>query len=135
MRKFAAVIAILLVAVTSVLGLIQLPNEYRNDQGSLLQMSVAVGATLHAVLGVVLVIVVVRRKRWAARVAIAWTAVVVYTASVASVAFEPQRDSGVIIGGVAAGITCALIGWWVTWAAKELTSRHIPVTPDLSTTR
>ena len=135
MRKFAAVTAILLVAVTSVLGLIKMPDEFRNDQGSLLQMSVAVGATLHAVLGVGLVMAILRRKRWATAVAIAWAASVVYTASVASVAFESSRTTGVIIGGVAAGIACAFVGWWVTWAAKELTSRHIPATPDLSTSR
>ena len=135
MRKFASVIAVLLVAVTSVLGLIQIPDEFRNDQGSLLQMTVAVGAAVHSVLGILLVIAVVMRKRWAAKAAIGWAVAVVYTASVASVAFETTRDAGVIFGGVAAGISCALIGWWVTWAARELTSRHIQATPDLTTSR
>jgi|SRR5687767_1164719 len=120
MRKFASVTAILLVAVTSVLGLIQIPDEFRNDQGSLLQMTVAVGAALHSVLGVVLVIAVMMRQRWAVKAAIGWAVSVTYTASVASVAFETQRDAGVILGGVAAGVACALIGWWVTWAAREL---------------
>ena len=135
MRKFASVTALLLVAVASVLGLIQIPDEFRNDRGSLLQMTVAVGAALHSVLGIVLVIAVVRRKRWAVKAAIGWAVSVVYTASVASVAFEPQWDASVVFGGVAAGVTCALAGWWVTWAARELTSRHIPATPDLSTSR
>lgn len=135
MRKFASVTAVLLVAVTSVLGLIQIPDEFRNDRGSLLQMSVAVGAALHSILGIVVVIAVMMRKRWAVKAAIGWAVSVVYTASVASAAFESQRDAGVIFGSVAAGISCALIGWWVAWAAKELTSRHIPSTPDLSTSR
>ena len=135
MRKFAGVTAILLVAVTSVLGLIQIPDEFRNDQGSLLQMSVAVGAALHSVLGIVLSVTVAMKKRWAVSLAIAWTVCVAYTASVASVAFERERDAGVIFGGVAAGVTCLLLGWWVTWAARELTSRHIPTTPDLTPSR
>ena len=135
MRKFASVIAILLVAVTSVLGLIKIPDEFRNDQGSLLQMTVAVGAAMHSILGIVLVIAVLMRRRWAVKAAIAWAVSVTYTASVASVAFEAERDAGVIFGGVAAGVSCALIGWWVTWAARELTSRHIQTTPDLSTSR
>ena len=135
MRKFASVIAVLLVAVTSVLGLIQIPDEFRNDRDSLLQMTVAVGAAVHSFLGIVFVVAVVLRKRWAWKAAIGWAVSVVYTASVASVAFESKRDAGVIFGGVAAGISCALIGWWVTWAARELTSRHIEATPDLSTSR
>lgn len=135
MRKFASVTAVVLVAATSVLGLIQIPDEFRSDQGSLLQMSVAIGATLHSILGIVLVIAVMMRKPWAVRVAIGWALSVVYTASVASVVFETQRDARVILGGVAAGISCALAGWWVTWAARELTSRHIQATPDLSISR
>ena len=130
MRKFASIVAVVLVAVTSVLGLIQLPDEFRNDAGSALQASVAVGAALHSMLGVVLVASVVMRKRWAARVAVLWTLAVAYTGSVASVAFEDDVSGGVLFGGVAAGISCLLAGWWVTWAAKELTIRHIPSTSD-----
>lgn len=135
MRKFAAVTAILLVAVTSVLGLIQIPDEFRNDRETPLQMSVAIGSAMHSVLGLVLVIAVLRRWRWAVKAAVAWAVTLVYTASVASVAFVAQRDTGVILGGVAAGISCALVGWWVAWAAKELTSRHIPTTSDSSPSR
>ena len=56
MRKFFSVTALLLVAVTSKFGLIQIPDEFRNDQGSPLQMSVAIGAAMHSVLGLVLVV-------------------------------------------------------------------------------
>jgi FtsH-binding integral membrane protein len=132
MKTLARILPLVLVAVTSVLGLIQIPDEFRNDQGSLLQMTVAVGGALHSVLGVVLVTAVLRRKRWAVTAAIAWALSVVYTASVASVAFESQRDAGVIIGGVAAGISCALIGWWVVWAARTWVRPHIPATSDSS---
>ena len=123
MRKFASIVPVLLVAVTSVLGLIQIPDEFRNDRESLLQMSVAVGATLHSVLGTLCVIAVLMRKRWAVALAVLWTAAVTYTASVASVAFVAERDTGVIVGAVAAGIACVLLGWWVTWAAKEFAAR------------
>jgi hypothetical protein len=131
-KKFARILALVLVAVTSVLGLIQMPNEFRNDRGSLLQMTVAVGGALHSVLGVVLVAAVLRRKRWAVTVAIAWVVSVAYTASVASVAFEAEPDAGVIVGGIAAGVTCALIGLWVVWAARTWVRPHIPATSDPS---
>lgn len=130
MRKFARVLALLLVAATSVMGLIQLPSEFRNDQGTLLQMSVAVGAALHAGLGVVTTAGMLLRKRWAMRAAIAWAIAVTYTASVASIAWETQRDVAVLFGGLMAGVSCALIGWWVWWAAREWSTHHIPSSSD-----
>lgn len=135
MRKFASIVPILLVAVTSVFGLIQIPDEFRNDRESLLQMSVAVGAALHSVVGALFVIAVLMRRHWARLLAVVWTVCVTYTASVASVAFETTPDTGVFVGAAAAGISCVLLGWWLTWAAKQLTSRHIPATPDLTPSR
>jgi hypothetical protein len=117
MKKLAQILALVLVAVTSVLGLASLPDEFRNLGGTLLQQSVAFGAALHSVLGVLVVAAALRRRSWAGIAAIVWTISVVYTASVASVAWESPVDGGVLVGGVAAGVSCALIGWWVTWAA------------------
>ena len=132
MKMLARILPLVLVAVTSVLGLIQIPDEFRNDRGSLLQMTVAVGAALHSVLGVLVVVAVLRRKRWAVAAAIAWTLSVAYTASVASVAWEPKLEGGVVAGAVAAGVSCALIGWWVVWAARTWVRPHIPATSDSS---
>jgi hypothetical protein len=132
MKMLARILPLVLVAVTSVLGLIQLPDEFRNDRGSLLQMTVAVGAALHSVLGVLVVVAVLRRHRWAVTAAIAWTIAVAYTASVASVAWEPRLEGGVLVGAVAAGVSCALVGWWVVWAARTWVRPHIPATSDSS---
>ena len=118
MRKLARILALALVGVTSVMGLAKIPDEFRSS-GTVLQQSVAFGAALHSVLGVLVVIGALRRRRWAVTMALAWTVAVVYTASVASVAWELTRDSGVMLGALAAGVSCALIGWWVVWAARE----------------
>ena len=118
MRKLARILALALVGVTSVMGLAKIPDEFRSSD-TVLQQSVAFGAALHSVLGVLVVIGVLRRRRWAVTMALAWTVAVVYTASVASVAWELTRDSGVMLGALAAGVSCALIGWWVVWAARE----------------
>ena len=125
MRKLARFLALALVGVTSVMGLAKIPDEFRSS-GTALQQSVAFSAALHSVLGALLVVGMLRRRPWAVTLAVAWTLAVVYTASVASVAWETSRDSGVMLGAVAAGISCALVGWWVVWAARE--SRHS--TPD-----
>lgn len=123
MRKFGRILALLLVAVSSAFGLASLPDEFRNLGGTLPQQSVAFGAALHSALGVLVVVGALRRRSWAVTAAIAWTLAVVYTASVASVAWEPQLNGGVITGGIAAGISCALLGWWAVWATKSWVSR------------
>jgi hypothetical protein len=130
MRKFALIAALLLVAVTSVMGLISLPGEFRQLGGTLMQRSVAFGAAVHSVLGMLVVLGALRRRRWAVNAAGAWTIAVVYTASVASVAWESPRDAGVLLGGVAAGISCALMGWWVVWAARASVRPHISASTD-----
>ena len=134
MRKLARILALALVGVTSVMGLAKIPDEFRSS-GNVLQQSVALGAASHSVLGVLVVVGALRRRRWAVTMALAWTVAVVYTASVASVAWEPTRDSGVMLGAVAAGISCALLGWWVVWAARESQTRHIPASDSASPNR
>ena len=135
MRKFARYLALALVAVTSTLGLVQIPDEFRNDQGSLLQMSVAFGAALHSVLGLLVVIGALRRRPWVITVAFSWAIAVVYTATAASMAWASPRDRGVLLGAAAAGISCALAGWWVVWAARESVAANIPATDSASPNR
>ena len=130
MRKFARVLALVLVVVASVVGLMNVPDELRKLGGTWLQQSVAFGSALHSVLGIIAVAAILRGWSWAANAAIAWTIAVVYTASVASVAWESPRDGGVLVGGVAAGLSCALIGWWFVWAARTWRKPHIPATSD-----
>ena len=122
MGKFARILPLVLVAVSSAFGLASLPDEFRNLGGTLLQQSVAFGAALHSVLGVLVVAGALRRRGWAVTAAIAWTIAVVYTASVASAAWEPRVHGGVIGGSIAAGVSCALLGWWVVWAVNSWVS-------------
>ncbi len=132
MRKFARVVALLLVAVSSTMQALNIPADFRQTGATLLQQSVAVGGLLHCLLGAVVVIGAVMGKRWAVNAAIAWTVAVAYTASVASVAWEARLDGGAIFGAVAAGLSCILLGWWVTWAARESVRPHIPATTEPS---
>lgn len=135
MRKFARVFALVLVGVTSAIGLTNIPDELRHPGGTLLQQSVQLGGVLHSVLGVLLAIGMLRRQQWAIPLAIVWTVVVVYTAGVATIAWEEEMTSGVLVGTAAAIVSCALLGWLVVWAARDSRTRHIPATSDSPTTR
>ncbi len=56
--------------------------------------------------------------------------------AVATFAYSDPIDNGVILGGLAAGMSCVLMGWWVVWAARESVRPHIPATSDsLSSSR
>lgn len=135
MRKFARLSALGLVAVTSVIGIANFPDEFRNPGATALQQSVQFGAVLHAVLGLMVVIGMLRRRPWVVTVALSWAIAVVYTASVASVAWVSPLDRGALLGAAAAAISCSLAGWWIVWAARESLTVHIPATDSASPKR
>jgi hypothetical protein len=135
MRKFARILALVLVAVTSVIGLSNIPDEFSNVGATRLQQSVQFGAVVHAVLGLLVVIGMLRRRPWVISVVFTWAVAVVYTASAASMAWASPRDRGVLFGAAAAGISCALFGWWVVWAARDFLAANIPATDSASSNR
>lgn len=135
MRKFARLVVMLIVAVTSVMAIANIPDELRHLGGTAWQQSVQFGGALHGVLGALLVLGMWRRRPWAVPVAVAWTVAVVYTACVATLAWEEHIEQGAMAGTLAAGISCALIGWWAVWAARESVRPHIPATASATPDR
>ena len=119
MKKFARVLALLLVAVASAMGLRNIPDELRHPGGTVWQQSVQVGGVLYSVLGILLVVGMLLHRRWAVPVAIAWSLAVVYTAGIATLAWEVNPTAGVYAGTAAAVVICALLGWLVVWAARS----------------
>ena len=132
MRKLARILALVLVAATTVIALGNIPDEFRSAESGLLRQSVAFAVTLYAVLGLLLLIGALRRRPWAVTIAVAWAVSVFYAATVATFAWSDPIDRGVIMGGIAAGLSCVLMGWWVVWAARESVRPHIPATSESS---
>lgn len=137
MRKAAWILAIALVGVTGFFGLLNARNELANARTPL-QQSVAFGVMLYGALGLLGAAGLARRRPWSVTMCAAWGLVVTYVATVASFAFsDPTFSKGETIGGVVgAGISTALIGVFVVWAARDATranrvprpgeSGHIP---------
>lgn len=119
----------LIVAITSAIGLANIPDELRHFGGTLLQQTVQIGGALHSVLGVALLFAMLRRPAWAVPAAIAWTLVVAYTAGAATLAWEEEWNGGVLTGAAAAVVSCSLLGALVIWASRQ-GSRHIPAISD-----
>jgi 4-aminobutyrate aminotransferase-like enzyme len=130
MRKFARLLALALVAALSVMQLINIPDELKSLGDTALQRSVQFAGALYSVLGVFLVVGALRGRGWAVTIAIAWALTVTYTASAATLAWNDIHESGIVVGAISAGLSCILLGWWVTWAARASVTRHIPSTSD-----
>lgn len=130
MRKLARILALVLVAATSLIALGNIPDEFRNAESGFLQQSVAFAVTLYAVLGLLLLVGVLRKRPWSVTIAVAWAIAVFYAATVATFAWSDPIDGGVITGGIASGLSCVVMGWWVVWAARESVRPHIPATAE-----
>lgn len=130
MRKLARFLALALVAATTFIALGNITDEFRSTGPGFLKQSVAFAVALYAVLGVLLLAGALRRRPWTVTIAFAWAVAVFYAATVATFAYSDPIDNGVILGGLAAGMSCVLMGWWVVWAARESVRPHIPATTD-----
>lgn len=130
MRKAGWVLAIAVLLVTGIVGLLNGVREI-GDMHSRLQLTVTLGVLLYGLLGLVAGVGLARRRPWSVRTSIAWAAVVTYVATVASFAYHDPTfsQSGTIAGTVGAGVSAALIGMGVVWAARVATrSQNLPRT-------
>jgi drug/metabolite transporter (DMT)-like permease len=121
MRKVSWIVAIFLMALTGILGLYNGPRELGSVASSTLQQTVAFGAALYGVLGLVGAVGLARRRSWSVTIAVAWAVSVVYVATVASFAFHDPRFAHreTIIGAVSAFASTVLVGWFVIWSARR----------------
>jgi hypothetical protein len=139
MKTLRWVTAIVLLLGAGVTGLTNLRDEFRGADTPL-QQSVAVGVGVYAILGIVAGIGLMRRRPWSVKMCVAFALVVVYVASVASIAWT---DPGVsasekLMGFVGAAIGTSLVGAFIVWSARADTRRenlpeagkgdHIPTT-------
>jgi len=122
MRKVAWTIAAILLFATGVIGVMNGIREL-GDTHSRLQRSVNVAVLLYGVLGIAAGIGLVRRRHWCVPLSIGWALTVTYAATVASFAYSDPTFSngGTIAGTVMAGLSTALIGGAIVWAARSAT--------------
>jgi hypothetical protein len=128
MRKTGWVLAIAVLFLTGFLGVLNGVREI-GDVHSRLQLTVTCGVLLYGLLGIAGGIGLARRRPWSVRVSVVWAIVVTYVATVASFAFHDPTFSqeGTIAGVVGAGVSTALIGAAVVWAARVATrAQNLP---------
>jgi hypothetical protein len=130
MRKAARILAIVLIGATGWLGLREFLSD-PFDGETRLQQSVSFAVALYGILGVLGAVGMIRRRPWSTAVSIVWAVAIVYAASIASFAFhDPGLDKPGTWQGVAgAFVACALIGWYVVWAARE-SARPVAPAPE-----
>jgi hypothetical protein len=126
-RSIARIVALLVLAVTGVVGILNGIDE-RSNPFTPFQRSVYAGVVLYGVLGVAAVYGVIRRRRWSARVVAAWGVAVTYVSATASLAYGGSDATP--IAAIAAGVGAALIAAFVVWAARVPASVVSPVTSD-----
>lgn len=97
---------------------------------TLLQNSVEFGDVLYGILGLLTAVGIWRRRTWTSTIAIAWSLTVVCTATIASFSFSDPtfKNSGTMIGTIAAGVSTAVVTGLVVWAARVF-SRPIGAAP------
>jgi hypothetical protein len=128
MRKVGWILAIILLLVTGFVGLLNGVRELR-DMPSRLQLTVTCGVLLYGLLGIVAGVGLARRRPWSVTASIAWAVVLTYVATVASFAYSDPTfsQSGTIAGTIGAGVSTALIGAAVVWAARVATrAQNLP---------
>lgn len=129
MKRVGRVLFLAFTAITSLLAIQNGVNEIMKVT-SVLQLSVEIGDLLHGTLGVLMAIGVWRRRPWTATIAVSWAVAVVYTATIASFSFSDPtfKESGTVMGTVAAGVSTALVASLLAWAARVL-SRPLSPAP------
>jgi hypothetical protein len=137
MRKVGWVLAIAVLLLTGIVGLLNGVREL-GDVHSRLQRSVTSAVLLYGIWGTAAAVGLALRRPWSIRASTAWAVFVTYAATVASFAYsDPTFSQGSTIGGtIAAGVSTALLGAVVIWAARVNTraqtlprtgeSDHIP---------
>src|SRR6266545_1352676 len=128
MRKFGWILAIVLLLATGFFGLLNGVRELR-DMHSGLQLTVTCGVLLYGLLGIVAGAGLARRRPWSVTASVAWAVAVTYVATVASFAYSDPTfsQSGTIAGTIGAGVSTALIGAGVVWAARVATrAQNLP---------
>lgn len=128
MRKTLWVVAIVLLLLVGVVGIKNTLLEW-NLPPSLLQRSVTIAVLLYGVLGIAGGVGLALRKPWSVGLALAWAISVTWAATVASFAFHDPSftQGGTIVGTLSAGISTALIGWFVVHTARKAT--RVPALP------
>jgi hypothetical protein len=114
-RSVARIVAILLLAVTGVIGIYNGFDEWANPY-SPFQRAVYVGVVSYGVLGLVGTYGVIRRRGWSRPVVIAWALLITFVSGTAAAAYGgPEVTS---IAAIAAGASGALVGAFVVWATR-----------------
>jgi hypothetical protein len=118
-RSIARIVGILLLLVTGLLGLYNGVVE-RGDVETPLQASVNAGVLLYGVLGLVGAYAALRRRRWGVWSVTAWAVLITYVSGTAALAFAGADAS--VVGAVSAAVGAALIGAFVVWAVRPVSS-------------
>jgi hypothetical protein len=130
MRKAARLLAIAMVGITGVIGLINAFDELGTGSTAL-QRSVTYAVALYGAFGVLAAFAMLRRRAWGVPAAFAWSACVVYAATVASFAFSDPgfADGGTMVGVASSGIGSVLMGWLAVRGARESARGAAPAAP------
>jgi hypothetical protein len=132
MRKVGWILAIAVLLLTGIVGLLSGVREL-GDAHSRLQRSVTSAVLLYGIWGTAAAIGLALRRSWSIRAATAWAVFVTYAATVASFAYsDPTFSQGSTIAGtISAGVSTALLGAAVIWAARVATrARKVPRTGE-----
>ena len=114
-RSIARVVALLILAVTGVIGTYNAYDEWANPYTPF-QRAVYGGVVVYGVLGLVGVYGVLRHRSWRDRVVLAWGVAITLVSGTAALAYA--GDDATIVGAVAAFVGGALIAAFVIWAVR-----------------
>ena len=122
MRKAAWILAIVVIGLTGLVGLYEGPRDIGGAETTL-QKSVSIAVTLYGLFGVLGAIGLARRKPWSVPVVAAFALAVMYAATIASFAFHDPTISqeGTLAGVIGAGVSTAVFGALMVWAARSAT--------------
>ena len=117
-RKIGWYVSIAVLLVTSALGLLNEPAEFKTA-ATALQMSVTIGGLAQSIVGLVAAVALIRKASAARWLTLLWTVIVAYVSSTASIAYA--GDDATVAGAIAAGLGSALIGLAINWCARVVT--------------
>lgn len=123
MKKAGWVLSILALVGSGLSGLYETTTSTSDDPTTAFQKLVWFSVALYGVLGILGGVGLARRRPWCVTVSAVWALAVTCAAAVASFAYHDPTFSqqGTITGVAGAGISTAIVGSLVVWAARVAT--------------